>query len=205
MFGDYGHGSIILALGLFLVMAHDSLIKIDSMRAVQGLRYMILMMGIFSCYNGLLYNEWFAIPYEWFSSCYDTDLESMIGNKDPKTSFTASFPQGPKGNDCVYPFGLDPTWFLDDNQVLLVQNSFKMKMAVIIGVSHMTLGVVVKGFNQIYFNRPVVFFFEVVTGLIILLGLFGWMDVLIIAKWLTPYNAYNFLLNKDGASDADKQ
>jgi V-type H+-transporting ATPase subunit a len=70
-----------------------------------------------------------------------------------------------------------------------------MKMAVIIGVSHMTMGVVTKGLNQIYFNRPIVFVFEVITGLIILLGLFGWMDVLIIAKWLQPYNAYNYLLD----------
>jgi len=31
-------------------------------------------MGFFSCYMGLLYNEWFAIPYAWFDSCYDTNI-----------------------------------------------------------------------------------------------------------------------------------
>jgi V-type H+-transporting ATPase subunit a len=31
---------------------------------------MFFLMGFFSCYNGLLYNEWFAIPYDWFGSCY---------------------------------------------------------------------------------------------------------------------------------------
>jgi len=36
-------------------------------------RYLFFMMGFFSCYNGLLYNEWFAIPYPWFKSCYVTD------------------------------------------------------------------------------------------------------------------------------------
>ena len=36
-----------------------------------------------------------------------------------------------------------------------------------------------------------VFWFEVVTGLIILNGLFGWMDFLIISKWLYPLNAYS--------------
>jgi len=30
------------------------------------------MMGFFSCYNGFLYNEWFAIPFPWFNSCYET-------------------------------------------------------------------------------------------------------------------------------------
>jgi hypothetical protein len=36
-----------------------------------------------------------------------------------------------------------------------------------------------------------VFWTEVVTGLIILLGLFGWMDILIIAKWVYPMNPYS--------------
>ena len=35
------------------------------------------MMGFFSCYNGLIYNEWFAIPFEWFQSCYDTNDSSI--------------------------------------------------------------------------------------------------------------------------------
>lgn len=76
-------------------------------------------------------------------------------------------------------------------------------MAVIIGVVHMTKGIVVKGINCIYFRDYQSFVFEVITGLIILLGLFGWMDVLIFAKWFNPYVAYNFL-NPDKES-ADKQ
>ena len=36
-----------------------------------------------------------------------------------------------------------------------------------------------------------VFWTEVVTGLIILLGLFGWMDILIIAKWFYPMEPYS--------------
>ena len=105
----------------------------------------------------------------------------------------------------MYPFGLDPTWFLDENSILLIQNSFKMKMAVIIGVTHMTMGICVKGLNQIYFRRPIVLVFEVITGLIILLGLFGWMDFLIIAKWLQPYNAYNYLLADTDPTQYDKE
>lgn len=40
-----------------------------------------------------------------------------------------------------------------------------------------------------------VFWTEVVTGLIILLGLFGWMDILIIAKWVYPMNPYSMNLD----------
>lgn len=65
-----------------------------------------------------------------------------------------------------------------------------MKLAVIIGVAHMSMGVVVKGLNTVYFSNYLSLIFEVFTGLIILLGLFGWMDVLIIAKWNAYINAY---------------
>lgn len=95
----------------------------------------------------------------------------------------------------MYPFGLDPAWFLDQNNILTVQDCFKMKLAVIIGVAHMTMGICTKGLNAVYHKQYLVLWTEVVTGLIILLGLFGWMDILIIAKWLYPMNPYS--MNSD--------
>lgn len=74
-------------------------------------------------------------------------------------------------------------------------------MAVIIGVFHMTKGIVIKGINCVFFGDYQVFFFEVITGLIILLGLFGWMDVLIFAKWFNEYIAYNFMMPAGAARD----
>jgi vacuolar-type H+-ATPase subunit I/STV1 len=58
-----------------------------------------------------------------------------------------------------------------------------MKLSVIMGIVHMSMGIIIKGTNAIYFNKIPVLVFEVCTGLIILLGLFGWMDLLIISKW----------------------
>lgn len=93
--------------------------------------------------------------------------------------------------DCVYPFGVDPAWWLSANLLTYV-NAIKMRMSVIIGVSHMTMGICVKGLNSIYNGKWLVFIFEVITGLIILLGLFGWMDFLIIYKWAGyPLNAFS--------------
>lgn len=86
---------------------------------------------------------------------------------------------------------MDPTWFISENEILTVQNSMKMKIAVIIGVLHMSMGIVTKGLNAIYNKQKIVLYFEVVTGLIILLGLFGWMDFLIIYKWLYHMNPYS--------------
>jgi len=86
------------------------------------------------------------------------------------------------GNDCVYPFGIDPTWYLDENSLTFV-NVIKMKTSVIVGVFHMTMAICVKGTNAVHKGQWIVFIFEVITGLIILNGLFGWMDFLIIYKW----------------------
>jgi len=63
-----------------------------------------------------------------------------------------------------------------------------MKTSVIIAVFHMSMGIVIKGTNAIHFSRWMVLVFEVITGFIILFGLFGWMDVLIFAKWFYVMN-----------------
>jgi V-type H+-transporting ATPase subunit a len=92
--------------------------------------------------------------------------------------------------DCVYLFGIDPAWFLSP-QLLSYTNSIKMRIAVIIGVWHMSMAIIVKGFNSIFNKQYLVLFFEVIGGLIILLGLFGFMDALIVLKWGYPMNAYS--------------
>lgn len=48
------------------------------------------------------------------------------------------------------------------------------------------MGILHKGTNCVYFKNWAALFTEVVAGLIILLCLFGWMDLLVIAKWLSP-------------------
>ena len=55
----------------------------------------------------------------------------------------------------------------------------------------MSMGIIVKGFNACFRGQNMVLVFEVITGIIILNGLFGWMDFLIISKWLYPMNAYS--------------
>jgi len=87
-----------------------------------------------------------------------------------------------QSHECNVAAGFDPVWNLSTAK-LLFQNNVKMKLSVIVGVLHMTIGIIVKGTNAVYFRRWAVLFTEVFTGLIILLGLFGWMDFLIYAKW----------------------
>lgn len=132
-------------------------------------------MGMFSCWNGLLYNEYFAIPNDWFGTCYDVTRNSTTltnGGTYPRNDF----------NGCNYDFGIDPSWFLAENYLEFIDN-VKMKTSVIIAVFHMSMGIVIKGTNACHFSSWMVLVFEVFTGFIILFGLFGWMDVLIFSKW----------------------
>ena len=70
-------------------------------------------------------------------------------------------------------------------------NSLKMKIAVILGVAQMSLGVCLKAANNLYFRQYIDFFFEFLPQLIMLLALFGYMDLLIIIKWCTNYKPFD--------------
>ena len=65
-----------------------------------------------------------------------------------------------------------------------------MKIAVIIGVLHMSLGVGLKALNNIYFKHTLELFHEFIPQILILWVLFGYMDILIIIKWLTNYEGH---------------
>jgi V-type H+-transporting ATPase subunit a len=96
-------------------------------------------MGFFSFYCGLIYNEFLSINLNLFGSCYQIDNAS-IGKGIEKYA------------ECVYPFGLDPVWNVATNYLNYI-NSLKMKIAVIIGVIHMLLGIIVKSINLIHFKQ----------------------------------------------------
>jgi len=141
-------------------------------------------MGLSATYCGFCYNEFFSLPINLFDSCYEIDTNPPLWNAT-NTASSNYFPR--KSIDCNYPVGVDPVWGLTTNRLTFV-NNIKMKLSVIFGVLHMTMGVVIKGTNSVYFGRWEDFIFEVCTGLIILEGLFGWMDLLIFAKWFFPLN-----------------
>lgn len=67
MFGDIGHGGVLLALGIYLCRDH-SLKK--SMPLIYYIRYLVLMMGGFAFFAGWIYNDFFSIPLNIFGSCY---------------------------------------------------------------------------------------------------------------------------------------
>jgi V-type H+-transporting ATPase subunit a len=52
----------------------------------------------------------------------------------------------------------------------------------------MTLGVCVKGLNAVYFKLPYDLWHEFLPQLLMLVSLIGFMNVLIITKWMTDWS-----------------
>jgi len=70
MFGDMGHGSILLAFALVLVFGNSRL-KDTVLGPVLQLRYILMFLGICATYCGFIYNEFFAMQTNIFASCYN--------------------------------------------------------------------------------------------------------------------------------------
>ena len=169
MFGDIGHGAVLLLVGIILCLFEPCLRpRFPQLSMFFRIRYLLLLMGVFSTFAGLIYNDFMSIPLFLRDSCYN--LRS--GKK--------------RQADCVYPFGVDPAWYLAKNELAFF-NSLKMKVAVILGVLQMTLGIALKGINSIYFRRWLDLLHEFIPQIVLLWVLFGYMDILIVLKWLTNY------------------
>jgi len=68
MFGDLGHGALMFFFAAFLCLYEKRLANINNeiFNMVFAGRYCILLMGVFSIYTGLLYNEFFSMPMTFF-------------------------------------------------------------------------------------------------------------------------------------------
>ncbi|VAH65656.1 unnamed protein product [Triticum turgidum subsp. durum] len=140
MFGDWGHGICLLIGALILILREKKLSsqKLDSFTEMAfGGRYVILLMALFSIYCGLIYNEFFSVPFHIFgksayacreNSCSDAYTAGLVKVRDP------------------YPFGVDPSWRGSRSELPFL-NSLKMKMSILMGVSQMNLGILLSYFD----------------------------------------------------------
>jgi len=88
-------------------------------------RYIMLMMGIFSIYTGLIYNDAFSKALTLFPSQWEWPHDFKEGDTV----------EGQLKGNYRYPFGLDWSWHGTDNE-LLFSNSFKMKLSILMGWAH---------------------------------------------------------------------
>ena len=107
------------------------------------IRYLLLLMGVFATFCGLMYNDFASVPLFFTTSCYDIAHDEHGGVIRPQQ------PEQLEG--CVHTIGIDPVWYLSTQEITFM-NSAKMKLAVVIGVAHMSMGVVMKGLNALYFR-----------------------------------------------------
>ena len=156
MFGDVGHGGILLVTAIALCLAADlPFMKEGPLKSVREARYMIVLMGFFSVFCGLLYNDFMSIPLQLFGgSCYNFlgNSSNHLKNDHPDNVFSLK-------PDCIYPVGVDWMWYQASNGLVFF-NSMKMKIAVIFGVVQMCLGIFLKAVNAKYFKKPLDFFYE---------------------------------------------
>ena len=128
MFGDLGHGFIMASAATAMIIFERRMqkSKLDEIVAMAFYgRYIMLLMGIFSMYTGLIYNDIFSKSMSIFPSQW-----TWPDNFESGTPLTAK-----KVPNYVYPFGLDWNWH-EASSELLFTNSFKMKLSILLGWAH---------------------------------------------------------------------
>lgn len=127
MFGDIGHGALLFLIGTYFCLKKDIiLLNSPNLIMLVKARYLLLLMGAFALYCGLIYNDFMSLPMNFFGSCYTNVYDKSTSNKEADYTVIAE-------KDCVYPFGVDPKWYVSKNELSFL-NSLKMKIAVILGV-----------------------------------------------------------------------
>ncbi|XP_059673228.1 V-type proton ATPase 116 kDa subunit a 4 isoform X2 [Gavia stellata] len=191
MFGDCGHGAVMLGFALWMVINEKSLLAQKSTNEIWNTffsgRYLILLMGIFSMYTGFIYNDCFSKSFNIFGSSWHIIpmFKNSTWNKDVLLDNTVlqldpAVPGVYSGNP--YPFGIDPIWNVASNKLTFL-NSYKMKMSVVIGIVHMIFGVILSLFNHIYFKKYINIILQFIPEMIFIISLFGYLVFMIIFKW----------------------
>jgi vacuolar-type H+-ATPase subunit I/STV1 len=198
MFGDVGHGLLMLGFAAWLVAGEKAMAKRelgDIMGMLFGGRYIILLMACFSIYTGLIYNEFFSIVMTAFGpSRFACATDAAVTSPDAMrmdpslcpTAATLGLAMPRPGQP--YPFGVDPAWHGTRTELPYL-NSLKMKMSIVMGVAQMNVGIVLSYLNQRYFADALSTACEFVPQLIFLNALFGYLSVLIALKWATGSTA----------------
>lgn len=185
MFGDLGHGLILFLFGLWMVTCEKKLGAKKSTNEIWNIffggRYIILLMGLFSCYTGFVYNDLFSKSMNVFGSKWSTNYNTST------VMTTKDLQLNPSTDDVsveIYPIGMDPVWQLAVNKIIFL-NSYKMKLSIIFGVVHMIFGVCMSTINSNFFRRRINILLEFLPQIIFLVLLFAYMCFMMFFKWIT--------------------
>ncbi|XP_064549490.1 V-type proton ATPase 116 kDa subunit a 1 isoform X6 [Drosophila montana] len=191
MFGDLGHGAIMALFGLWMIRKEKGLAAQKTDNEIWNIffagRYIIFLMGAFSMYTGLIYNDIFSKSLNIFGSHWHLSYnKSTVWNNN----FLQLSPATSDYEGTPYPFGLDPIWQVATSNKIVFQNAYKMKISIIFGVLHMIFGVIMSWHNHTYFRNRLSLIYEFIPQLVFLLVLFFYMVLLMFIKW-NRYGATN--------------
>ncbi|POY70214.1 hypothetical protein BMF94_6797 [Rhodotorula taiwanensis] len=178
MFGDIGHGALMLLSALALIMLEKKFAKGTGNEIFDTFfygRYIIFLMGAFAIYTGLIYNDIFSLslvigPSQWR---WPDDVTGAVEAIQTNTR---------------YWFGLDPGWHGADNS-LIFTNSLKMKMSIVLGVLHMSFAICLQVLNHLHFKRPELILAEFLPQILFMESIFGYLVVCILYKWSVDWEA----------------
>ncbi len=181
MFGDLGHGFLMFCAAAAMIYWEKPLKKVRDeifSMAYYG-RYIMLMMGIYSMYTGLIYNDIFSRSMSLFPSAWHWPEDFKEGD-----TVTAHLSE----DGYRYPFGLDWMWHGSEND-LLFANSYKMKLSILMGWVHMTYSLCLAYINARHFKTPIDIWGNFLPGMIFFQSIFGYLVFTIVYKWSVDWYA----------------
>ncbi|KAK6101351.1 V-type ATPase subunit family protein [Brugia pahangi] len=188
MFGDCGHGLIMLLCALFFIYREKHLeaarINDEIFQTFFNGRYVIFLMGCFSVYTGFIYNDAYSKSFNLFGSSWRNIYADLSKYESEKELMLT--PQWAYYNLSIgpYPIGVDPIWNLAESNKLNFLNSMKMKMSIIIGVAQMTFGVMLSYENYKYFGSRLDILYMFIPQMLFLGCIFIYLCLEILFKWL---------------------
>ncbi|KAF2424832.1 vacuolar ATP synthase 98 kDa subunit [Tothia fuscella] len=182
MFGDFGHGMIMTMAAAAMIYWEKTLqrSKLDELfsMAFYG-RYIMLMMGAYSMYTGLIYCDVFSKAMPIFNSMWEWPSDFKEGDTVYATRADPGY---------TYPFGMDWRWHDTEND-LIFSNSYKMKLSILMGWAHMTFSLCWSYVNARHFKTPIDIWGNFVPGMIFFQSIFGYLVFCIVYKWSIDWNA----------------
>jgi V-type H+-transporting ATPase subunit a len=181
MFGDIGHGFLMTCAAAAMIYWERALSKgkQDELFAMAFYgRYIMLLMGVFSMYTGLIYNDMFSKSLDLFPSMWKWPHNFKKGDLVIATRVPGY----------TYPFGLDPGWHSSETE-LLFSNSYKMKLSILMGWAHMTYSLCLSYVNARHFKSPIDIWGNFVPGMVFFQSIFGYLVFTIIFKWSVDWKA----------------